>query len=186
MKRLLVLAILFAVAAPVAAQDDSEEQQPQRRNPFKMIVRFLELDEFQVEEWKTLIEQRRADATLLEEQAREVQERLKAEFETGSPDPTAVGELVIERRVIAENLVSLKRDYLETFRTEILTENQVQRLNFLHRADRVQPLIPAAKRLGLLPPRRAGQDAPPEDGDPDGGEDNAAGLGSGLPQLSSR
>ncbi len=150
-----------------------------------MMTRFLELDEIQVEDWKTLIEQRRADATLLEEQARDVQEQLKAEFETGSPNPTTVGELVIERRAIAENLAALKRDYLETFRTDILTENQVQRLDFLRRADRVQPLIPAAKRLGLLPPRRGGQDAP-EDGDPNGGEDNAAGLGSGLPQLSSR
>ena len=32
---------------------------------------------------------------------------LKAEFETGSPDPTTVGELVIERRAIGENLAAL-------------------------------------------------------------------------------
>jgi hypothetical protein len=180
MKRLLVLAILVAVAAPVAAQDDSGEQQPQRKNPFTMMVRFLELDEIQVEQWKALIEQRRAGATLLEEQARAIQEQLKAEFDTGSPDPTTVGELVIERRTIAENQVSLKRDYLETFRTEILNENQVQRLDFLRRADRVQPLIPAAKRLGLLPPRRGGQNGDPDDGD------TASGASIGVPSLSSR
>jgi hypothetical protein len=178
MKRLLVLMIFVALAAPVAAQDDPGAADHQRRNPFNMMVRFLELDEVQAEEWKALIEQSRSDAAALEEEARAIQQAIADEFETGAPDAQTVGELVIERRAVAEELGDVHRLYLETFRNEILTEDQNRKVSFLRHAERAQPFVMAAKRLGLLPkpPRPGG------DGDPNGGETEADRIAP-LPSL---
>lgn len=168
MKRYLVLAILLALATPGGAQDESGERLHNQRNPFSLMVRFLELDDAQVEAWQILIEEQKAGAADLRAQAREIQEQLKAEFESGDPSVETVGTLVIERRAVGEQLAGLQRDYVERFRIEILSEDQNQRLSFLRRAERAQPFVHAAKRLGLLPKAPPGEpDGSPGEGDAD-------------------
>ena len=147
MKRLLIGMIVLAVAIPAVAQESPLGDVAKDR-----IVNFLELTPDQVAAWDLLIAESQAAAEPLREAIRAVQAEINALFEGGDPDPATLGALVIERHDLGEELALVHRDYVDGFEA-MLDETQGNKLMFIRRAARAQPLIPAFRAFRLLPPR---------------------------------
>ncbi len=175
MKRALIATLLIVVAAPLAAQQFSSARPGGDRiaadlgflgedlgfvtdkgtapeHAKRMVIEFLQLTEEQIAAWTTLLELRRTDAEAIREQIQAINEELRGLFEAGDPDPTAVGELVIASRGLHGQMGEVNRAYVDGFEA-LLDERQAQRLSLVRRAAHMQPVIPAFRALGLLPPR---------------------------------
>lgn len=157
MKRLLFALALVACAMPSVAQEGPPPG-PFVDEAFRGVAAFLQLDEAQVDAWTVLIEDRQAASQPLHEQAAAIQAELEELFATPEPDPTVVGELVLERRDIGEELSLIHQLYVAGFEA-LLDETQTGRLGFIRRAAKARPVIPAFERMGLLTPPPA--DEPP-------------------------
>lgn len=142
---LLVLA-LTALAAPAVAQP---VEGPFVDEAFEAVVRFLDLDTPQVDTFVTLLEQRDLSATPIREDLEAVEEAIRAEIESDEPDSTALGELVLERHALREDLAGVHRTFVDGF-VAMLTDDQADRLGLVRAARRVRPVIPAFERFGLL------------------------------------
>jgi len=70
-------------------------------------------------------------------------------IDSGDADPTAVGELVIQIADFRAALGEIQMTYHEDF-VALLDEDQMGRLVFINRADKVQPIIPAFKLFELI------------------------------------
>lgn len=145
MKRLLIGLIALAVALPVMAQEG-----PIGEAARFSIIQYLELTPDQVAVWDQLVADFEADAEPLREAIAEVQTQIDELFAGGDPDPFELGELVIERRDLVEQLAQVRMVYVDGFEA-LLDEQQSKKLNLIRRADRVEPLIPAFRVYGLLP-----------------------------------
>jgi hypothetical protein len=175
MKKFLIAALLIAMAVPAAAQtrdsagrarpvvfefevprdlsDDAITKGTLPEHAHQAIAEFLELSPAQVEAWDALLDDTRALADPLHTEAEEIQAEIEEQFASGSPNSTIVGELVIERRAIGEELVLIHRNYVEEFEHVILTEDQHRRYHFVRGAARIQPIIPAFRVYRLIPQR---------------------------------
>lgn len=160
MKKLLIALALAAFALPVAAQEGPPPG-PFVDEAFRGVAAFLQLDESQAAAWTALLEDRGAAARPLHDAAAAVQAELEALLATADPDPTAVGELVLERRSLGEQLAEVNQTYVAGFEA-LLSEDQTARLGFVRRAARVRPVIPAFERMGLLAPPPGGDQPPPQ------------------------
>lgn len=155
MKRALVALLAMLVVVPVMAQENPEEPQgppPGVRAAHNQVVRFLELNEEQIEAWNEIYIIHREAEQPLQEDIKAVQDELDALFETEDPDPAEVGLLVLERRALGELLFEVHLIYHEDF-VALLDEEQQQRLGLVYRADQIQPVIPAFKLFELIPKR---------------------------------
>ena len=148
MRRTLVAALALAVALPLAAQEAAPG--PQRSKT--MIVNFLDLSTEQVEAWDEAFQWHREAEQPIQEAVAEVQAELDELFASEDPDAEDIGELVLERRQLGEELLEVHRLYVEEF-VALLDEDQTQRYGFIRRAEQAQPLIPAFRLAQLLPPR---------------------------------
>jgi hypothetical protein len=172
MRKLLIVALFVALAAPLAAQD-----RPSARstggNPFdldvehsflfetmdakgrpaahamRQVARFLGLTEEQVASWQGLLEDRRLAAEPKLEQIKDNNAALKALLNGDGPDATEVGNLVIANVGLHQDLGDIHRTYVESFQGQ-LDEDQLRKLNLIRRAARLQPLIPAFRMFGLV------------------------------------
>jgi hypothetical protein len=175
MKRLMVAILLIAVAAPLAAQTRASAgrmgpvsfdfEVPKNLSEYAIaegslpehaqqaVIDFLGLSPSQVASWNELLDETRAMAEPLRIRAEEIQAEIEAEFASGSPNAEVVGQLVIERRAVGEELATIHRDYVDQFEHVILTEDQHKRYHFVRGAARVQPIIPPFRLYGLIPQR---------------------------------
>jgi hypothetical protein len=149
MKRALLAMMILAVCLPLAAQD-SPDPGPGRAQ--SMIIDFLSLSPEQVAAWEEAFEAHRTAEQPIQESAAQVQAELDELFALTDPDPFEVGELVLERRQLGEDLIEVHRLYVEDF-VSLLDEDQAKRYGFIRRAEQAQPLIPAFRLAQLLPPR---------------------------------
>lgn len=142
MKKTILALLIVALAVPVLAQQAAPR-------PKEVVARFLELTPEQVTAWEGLLAT--LDGTLdpLREQLRDVQHQLAEMLQGENPDPAAVGTLVIQGKELREQMGEAHRVYGAAFE-ELLTETQVNRLNFIRRAAHVQPIIPAFRLFGLI------------------------------------
>lgn len=147
MKRWILALVALVVVVPAAAHDG-----PHADVARDAVIRFLELDADQVAAWDQLVADRDAAAEPIRQSLADVQQQLDDLFAAGDPDPTEVGMLVIERRDLGQQLADVHVVYVDGFETLLDTE-QTDRLELIRRADRVQPLIPAFRIWGFLPPR---------------------------------
>ena len=118
------------------------------------IIEYLELSEAQIEAWDALIDDTTAQSDPLRNRVQEINDELEALFESNDPPADVVGEYVIERHGLLEELFWLHRDYVDGFEHVILTEDQHRKYHLVRAAARVQPLIPAFRLFALIPPRR--------------------------------
>jgi len=146
MKRYVVAAVVVALAIPAMAQEG-----PIRDRGMEAVARFLQLTPAQVDQWKGLLDTQEAALAPLREQLRAVEEQLAALLRTDNPDPAAVGNLILQGKALREQMGQVHRAYLEGFEA-MLTEEQAQRLATIRRAERLEPLFPAFRLFGLLPP----------------------------------
>ena len=150
MKRVFFAVILIAVVAPAAAQE--MEPPPLAEAAHNGVVAYLHLSDEQIVDWNEIYRIHRDAEQPIKEDIRAVQEEIEALFEGGDPDPTALGNLMIERRELGEDLIEVHVIYHEAF-VALLDETQFRRLRFIARADDVQRLIPAFKLFELIPRR---------------------------------
>jgi Spy/CpxP family protein refolding chaperone len=149
------LAGALAIAAPAAAQG------PPAPPPVEdlclpgaaqhVIADFLNLTDEQIAIWDVLIDQREQAAGPLRDAIAAVQQQLDDLLAGEDPDPLAVGELTIQRRDLGEQLAGVQLDYVAGFEG-LLGEAQLAQYRFIRRAERAEPLFPAFRMLGLLPP----------------------------------
>jgi hypothetical protein len=158
MKTAVTIAITLALTlwtAPALAQDGpipgpgDEACLPGAAQ--RVIAEFLQLTGDQVTAWDVLIDERNAAAEPLRDQLADVDAQIQDLLAGDDPDPYAVGDLVILRRDLAEQLAQVQRTYVEGF-DALLTEEQQGQYHFIRRAEQAQPLFPAFRTLGLLPP----------------------------------
>ncbi len=147
MKRLFLAVILVAFVAPAAAQE--MEPPPIAEAAHNGVVAFLQLTPEQVVAWDEIYWIHRDAEKPIKEDIRAVQEDVDALFEAGDPDPATLGNLMIERRELGEDLIQVHVIYHEAF-VALLDETQLRRLKFIARADHVQKLIPAFKLFELI------------------------------------
>ncbi|MCU0304792.1 MAG: hypothetical protein MUC56_12115 [Thermoanaerobaculales bacterium] len=151
MKRLLLSAMLLALALPAAAQvgDPPDLTHPAMDAARFAIVNFLDLDPLQVEAWDLLWAEHRDAEAPIRQQLADIQAQIDALFATGAPDPTELGVLVIERHALGEALIDVHVVYVDGFQA-LLDEAQMDRLTEIRIADRIQPWIPAFKAFELV------------------------------------
>jgi len=148
------LCATLAIAVPLPAQG------PPDPPPFDgclpgaaqhVIADFLDLTDDQLAAWDVLIAQRDQAAGPLRDAIAAVQQQLDDLLAGEDPDPLAVGELVIQRHDIGEELADVHLAYVAGFEG-LLDAGQFAQYGFLRRAERAEPLFPAFRVLGLLPP----------------------------------
>jgi hypothetical protein len=174
MRGMLIATLLIAVAAPIGASEppftdtigdisfdfssvetalgSSIAKGSAGEHAQSAIIEFLQLTPEQVEEWNSLLESAKAESELIREDIRTNNQELRELFEAGDPEAEDVGSLVIDNHNLGTRLGEIHRVYFVGFR-DMLDQPQRHRLNFVRRAVRVQPVIPAFRAFGLLPLR---------------------------------
>lgn len=151
MKRLLLSALILALAGPVAAQLDEPGgmTHPAMDAARHAVINFLALEPDQVDAWDTLWADHRAAEEPLRQQIADVQTLIDDLFAAGVPDPADLGVLVIERHDLGEALIDVHVIYVEGFQA-LLDEEQVRRLHEIRVAERIQRWIPAFTAFELV------------------------------------
>jgi Spy/CpxP family protein refolding chaperone len=150
-----ILLVTLAFAAPVAAQGPPEPPPPD--GPClpgaaqRVVAESLDLTEDQIAAWDVLLAEREQAAGPLRDAIAAVQQQLDDLLAGPDPDPLVVGELVVERRNLGEQLADVHRAYVAGFE-ELLDAGQLPQYRFMQRAERAEPLFPAFRAVGLLPP----------------------------------
>lgn len=148
MKKTLIALLALAVVAPVFAQDGPP---PIVEAAHNQVVRFLQLSDEQIVAWDEIYLIHRDAERLLREDIAIVQAEIEALLE-GDPEPAELGELVLVRYDLGQQVAEVHQIYHEAF-VALLDDEQAGRLGFIKRADDVQPIIPAFKHFELIPRR---------------------------------
>ncbi len=147
MKRVLIVLAILALTLPAAAQSLDANQGPGPAE--QIVVHFLQLAPEQVDAWHGVATARREAAEPLQDAIADVQAQLDELFAEEEPDPTQVGELVLERRDLVGQLVDVDRSYVEAFEA-LLDETQMNRLRLVRGAAAVEDVIPAFQKVELV------------------------------------
>lgn len=153
MKKVLIVLFALAVVSPVFAQEDPADGPP----PIvvaahNQIVEFLQLTPDQVTAWDEMVLIHRDAEQLVREEIRILEAELRDLMDAGDPDPAAIGDLVLQIADLRAEVGEIHLIYHEDFML-LLDEDQTRRLEFIARADRVQPIIPAFRLFELIPKR---------------------------------
>ncbi|MCU0291186.1 MAG: periplasmic heavy metal sensor [Thermoanaerobaculaceae bacterium] len=171
MKKVLLAVLTIALAAGAYAQvpglDENDlvmQIQPGRPNetpngpggpqavrPKEVVTRFLALTPEQVTAWDTLLTALETTVKPLAQQIVANDRALAELLKQPNPDPAAIGTLILANRALREQIRGAQDTYVTAFEA-LLTQEQKDKLAFIRRAERAQPIIPAFKVLGLLPP----------------------------------
>ena len=119
------------------------------------VVQFLGLASDQAASWDALLATRKATVEPLRAELQTAEKELQELLQGNSPDPTAVGKLVLKAKGLREQIAAANKAYVDGFEA-MLTAEQKNKLAFLRRAEHAQPLFPAFRLFGLLPPPAAG------------------------------
>ncbi len=150
-----IATILMVISAPAMAQDGPIAGSPEEiclpEAAQQIIVDFLELDVEQVAAWDEIIADRDNSSQPLVESISAIQAELEVLLAGDEPDPYEVGDLVIQRHHLGEELGNVYRTYVEGFE-ELLYEEQFDQYHFIRRAEHAQPLFAPFRFMDLLPP----------------------------------
>jgi len=118
--------------------------------PLRLIVRFFELTEEQIELLKGFFEDQKEIVQPLMEQIAEKERELKEELSGETPAPELVGRLVIDIHALRAQIGEAHKALMENF-VNILSEEQKNKLRAVHHAARLEPVVNAMQQLKLLP-----------------------------------
>jgi len=124
-------------------------EEPQAPEPVRVVAAVLGLSEDQVQALVAMLVAREAAIRPAAEQLHLRREALGKLLQTESPDPTAVGALVVEIRTIEAEISRVAQSAAAQFE-QVLTPEQRERLAHLRQAAQVCPVIPAFQATGLL------------------------------------
>ncbi len=147
MRKALLVVTLALLALPAFGQEGVAPDDPKNE-----VIRFLALTPDQVTQWDALIATREQTIPPLREQLEGIEEQIKGLLGQSNPDPAAVGALVVQAAGVKAQIEAARTAYVDGFEA-MLGPDQVARLNFIRRAEKAVPLLPAFRRAGLLPPR---------------------------------
>lgn len=176
MRRILLVVLTLALAAGATAQvpglDENElaiQIQPGRPldgangpatgealRPKVAVARFLVLTADQVTQWENLLIALETTVRPLAEQIAANDRQLAELLRQPTPDAAAIGNLILAKRALREQIRGARETYLTAFEA-LLTQDQKDKLAFIRRAERAQPIIPAFRALGLIPPPEPAQ-----------------------------
>jgi len=121
----------------------------------EVVIQFLGLTPDQMTAWDALLETRKAAVEPLREDLQATEKDLRDLLQGDNPDPAAVGALVLKAKALREQIAAANQAYVDGF-DALLAAEQRTKLAFLRRAERAEPLFPAFRLFGLLPPPVAG------------------------------
>jgi len=128
------------------AQGAPQDRTPQ---PIQALAQYLNLTQEQVDAWMVLLEDLRTATLPLHQAIQDKSAELQALLESESPDPAAVGALVLEIQQLKEEIRLLEEAYRDGF-VALLTPEQLGKFNELLQAERLQRILPALKALKLF------------------------------------
>ena len=146
MRRALLTVILVLLAWPALGQEGAILGTPKDE-----VIHFLALTPDQVAQWDALIATREQTIPPLREQLKGLEDQIKVLLAQPNPDPAAVGALVIQADGVRDQIQTARSAYVSGFEA-MLGPDQLAKLNFLRRAEKALPLLPAFRLAGLLPP----------------------------------
>ncbi|HEX9460788.1 MAG TPA: periplasmic heavy metal sensor [Thermoanaerobaculia bacterium] len=140
----VVSLITLMMLHPAIARADAGELPP----PIAFVSSFLQLSEAQTASLIGMIQSRDAAIRPIAEALQAKQQALQGLLDTPNPDATAVGTLMVEINTGQHQIAAIAQSAAASF-AATLTDEQKQRMNFVHQAVQVAPIIPAFKAVGL-------------------------------------
>ena len=145
LRKMIGVVAVLALVLPAAAQET-----PIADHAHETVVNVLQLTPDQVTQWDALLATRKATVEPLKENLQDIASQLKTLLADENPDPTAVGELVIQARDLRQQIAQANQEYIDGFEA-LLNEQQTKKLKFLRAANKAVRVLPAFKLFGLVP-----------------------------------
>ena len=136
--------ITLIMLHPATVRADAGELPP----PVAFVSNFLQLSEAQTASLIGMIQSRDAAIRPIAEALQAKQQALQSLLDTPNSDVAAVGKLMVEINTGQHQIAAIAQSAAASF-AATLTDEQKQRMNFVHQAEQVEPIIPAFKALGL-------------------------------------
>ena len=151
MKKNVLFSILCTVLMLSGSWMHAEESEDYVPAPIRVVSAFLDLTEEQVNNLIILREILHGEVQPLAEAKKALQEDLKAELALEEPSADYVGELVIGIHLFKSQIKEAHMAYVGAFEA-MLDERQLQKYGAIKMAVRLQRIIPAFEKLGLIGP----------------------------------
>jgi uncharacterized membrane protein len=117
--------------------------------PVQVVVGTLGLSDEQVQAWMPILQAREAAMQPLAAQVAQHRELLGRLLQSPTPDPASVGQVLIETRVLEQQVAAIQQQATAQFE-QLLNPDQQQRLDSIRQAAQVCPVVPAYQAVGLL------------------------------------
>lgn len=140
MKSLVAVFSMLLCVAPAFAQ------QP---DPVAVVAHVLELSPDQIMAWSEILHARHAAIEPLAQQAQAREQAIGQLVAGGNPDPLAVGRAIIELHGLQTRIAGVNAQSATQFE-QLLTPEQLQRLEGIRAAAQACPIVPAFQATGLL------------------------------------
>lgn len=144
-KSLLILALVLAIAAPIAAQ---APPQPDGPPPELVLKNVLDLSDEQVATLRDLERARSDAAGAIGQQLQARQQALSAALSAASPDPGAVGALVISINSLQKQFGEIQEGFRNGF-LGLLTDGQKTKVGFIQGVETALRAAGALHQIGL-------------------------------------
>ncbi len=151
MKKNVLFSILCTVLLLSGSWIHAEESEDYVPAPIRVVSAFLELTEEQVNNLILLREDLHTTVAPLVEVKKGLTEDLKAELASEEPSADYVGELVIEIHYIKSQIKEAHMAYVSDS-SAMLDDAQLRKYGAIKMAVRLQQVIPAFEKLGLIGP----------------------------------
>ncbi len=142
------LGIWIGVAAAQEPGLPESRPVPASPSPLRLLARFLQLSEEQVDGLRSLLEDRRAALEAVNLELDHKTEAWKELINAPTKDPLAIGNLAIEIHELRSQITEAHRIFRERFEA-LLSEEQVRKLRLLLRALEWEPVLRALRELKL-------------------------------------
>ncbi|MBP1598450.1 MAG: motif family protein [Acidobacteria bacterium] len=130
------------------AQPFPKPPAPMPENPLRVMSRFLQLTPEQAEGVRGLLEARRSVVEPLTQEIAAKEKELRDLIAAGT-DPASVGRTVIAIDGLRKQVGEAHQRFAASFQ-ELLTPDQKTQLQAIQRAARLQPVVGAARELGII------------------------------------
>lgn len=140
---LITLFFMLVTSGALFAHDD-----PADVPPLAILKNVLNLTEEQVGETRGLMEVRAEAVRPLAEQIKIYEKALKELLNGGLPDPTAVGDLVLDTQMLRQEIAGHRQNFREAFHL-LLTAEQIERIGHIHEVALATRAAQALGQLGL-------------------------------------
>jgi Spy/CpxP family protein refolding chaperone len=119
------------------------------QDPVRMVAEYLGLTPEQGDAWRALMETLKTQQQALADQVQPLEEQLREALQATTPDPAAIGALVLQIHALRDQMRVNEEAYRSGFEA-LLNEEQKQKLHVLRAASELAPLFPAFRDTRLL------------------------------------